>query len=48
MKEKFTKEEQQGAIKEIVRLINKYKLKFDVNHEILIKPLEIEEAKDGK
>lgn len=47
MKEKFTKKEQQEAITEIVRLINKYKLKFDINHEILIRPLEIEEAKDG-
>lgn len=37
---KFTKEEQTEAINKIVDLINKYKLKLVIDHQIQIIPLE--------
>ncbi len=41
---KFTKEDQIKAIGQIVDLINKYKLKLEVDHQIQFIPLEPKEA----
>ena len=43
---KFTKEEQTDAVNKIVELMNKYKIRITVEHDIRIVPLAIEEAKN--
>ena len=43
---KFTKKEQADAVNKIVELMNKYKIRITVEHDIRVVPLPIEEAKD--
>ena len=47
-KKKYTKEEQQKAIDEVVKLLNKYELAVVTEHLIKIVPLETKESKDEK
>ena len=44
---KYTREEQQDAIRQVVELINKYHLTIVSEHQIKIVPVNTEETNNG-